>query len=82
MSNHPSGFTGWTHVGNDAWIEVTHGQGGVEDVRVIFRTPSSSFAVPELYLAQDKARELRDALSQVLREIDFQVPANVVLGGE
>ena len=82
MSNHLTGFTGWTHVGSDAQIVVTHGEGGVEDVRVTFRTPAGWFAVPELFLAQDKARELEDALAVVRREIDFQVPPNVVLGGE
>jgi hypothetical protein len=83
-STHPTGFTGWTHVGPDAKVVVTHGEGGVEDVKVTFPTPASMFAVPDIYLNRDIARQLRDDLIVTLHEIDRAEAhaASLAFGGD
>ena len=67
MSNHPSGFTAWLNIGPDAHISARHTPGGVEAIKIEVVAPD---VLPAVYITPEKARELRDALTVVLAEIE------------
>ena len=66
MTSNPSGFIAFSHIGDDAHVTAEQTHGGAEAVLVKW----GLHHIPYLYIDLRNARELRDALTVVLAEIE------------